>query len=328
MARRLPALAVVVFIALAAFAPTLAASGGLYALDKLGISISMPVEALVFTRDVEENDPDLAAVGYTRDGMLTLMKSANSYLISIEPNGKYEIGVMMVDGNVLYSLSAYDEEQINGAVDTLVERLEQEDGVAVSSCEAYDSGVALFMKVMLTCVQNGRSYYALEYVTIYNGKNICIRLLSYTDGITSEQETVMKTVVDGIRFNEGDPKAENSSLIEKINNPATICVVTVILVAVIVVAVAKRKSKRPKAKISAARQRERYEAPGVMESSASEQTYSAVLDARLQGVQGGPSAQGGRDQNELIARRCPFCGEDLVPGSVFCGECGQRLEEK
>ena len=56
----------------------LAASKSYY-LDELGMSIDIPSDYVVFTRDIKANDPNLRAYGLTKDGMSSLMLERSIY---------------------------------------------------------------------------------------------------------------------------------------------------------------------------------------------------------------------------------------------------------
>ncbi|HWQ59174.1 MAG TPA: zinc ribbon domain-containing protein [Clostridia bacterium] len=209
MARKILALVVVALVVSIAPILAYAASGGVYALGDLGISVSMPANALVFSRDVAADDPDLAAIGYTQQDMLDLLQDTDSYLEAIDGYGEYEIAVTMTK-NPYVSMSAFDEDQMNEAIESIRTGY-AEDGAVVSSCEPYDSGSAIFLKIYYSYTEDNYTDFVLEYYTIYDNKNISITMFSYMGEVTPKQETIMKTVVDGIQYNAGDPKEVKGS---------------------------------------------------------------------------------------------------------------------
>lgn len=74
-----------------------AASSKTYSLDDLGMSIDVPSEYVVFTRDIADNDPNLSTYGLNKEDLLDLMKSSNIYLNAWDKDANFEIIVTMID---------------------------------------------------------------------------------------------------------------------------------------------------------------------------------------------------------------------------------------
>jgi len=68
-----------------------------YVLDELGMSMAIPDEFVVFTRDIDDNDPNLTEYGLTKDYMETLMLNGNIYLNAWDSTVNHEIVVTMID---------------------------------------------------------------------------------------------------------------------------------------------------------------------------------------------------------------------------------------
>ena len=59
-----------------------------YRLDELGLSVTIPVHLITFTRNTSENDPNFAKLGITKEQMDSIMESENLYLDAISPDRK------------------------------------------------------------------------------------------------------------------------------------------------------------------------------------------------------------------------------------------------
>ena len=87
-----------IFILTCCFIPTCAyAADKTYNLVELGMSIDIPSDHIVFTRNMNEDDPNLDAYGLTKDGFLSLMTERSIYLNAWDVDVNYEIIVTMVD---------------------------------------------------------------------------------------------------------------------------------------------------------------------------------------------------------------------------------------
>ena len=69
------------------------AASNTYDLEECGVSVSIPEEYIVVTRDVEENDPNLKILGFERDDMLSMMEEQNLYLDAVELSKGYELAI-------------------------------------------------------------------------------------------------------------------------------------------------------------------------------------------------------------------------------------------
>lgn len=63
----------VIILALLISVPAYAVNAGEYELEELGLTVSMPSDYVVFTRNISANDPNLSAYGLTKDGLASLM---------------------------------------------------------------------------------------------------------------------------------------------------------------------------------------------------------------------------------------------------------------
>ena len=73
------------------------AANSTYELDELGMSIELPSDHVVFTRDIKANDLNLIAYGLTKDGLSSLMQERSIYLNAWDEDINYEIIVTMLD---------------------------------------------------------------------------------------------------------------------------------------------------------------------------------------------------------------------------------------
>ncbi len=313
MIRKSVAIAASVLFCLGLPAMALGAPGGAYALDALGISIAMPENTAVFTRDTAENDPDLAFISYTQKELLELYGEQDIYLEAIDENWEYSITVTMT-GNSYVSMSVFDEGELEDAMESIRTGYAG-DGARVASCEPYDSGSAVFLKIDYTYTEDNYTDFVVEYYTIYNNMNISVTLFSFMGGVTLEQEALIKGIVDGIRYDAGDPKAETGKPNKRWDIAEAAPYIGLVVSALVSILI-RNAAKRAQAK---KKKQETIPQGAFADGGASvpPESYSAELDARLSNIGAQDAAQ---------ARRCPHCNEALEPGSVFCGRCGARVE--
>jgi len=79
--------------------PVYATDSNEYTLVDLGMKISLPSEFIVFTRDIDANNPNLSVLGFTKEELTSLMCEQNEYLYGFDENenNDIDITVRMVD---------------------------------------------------------------------------------------------------------------------------------------------------------------------------------------------------------------------------------------
>ena len=182
--------------------PAFAASGT-YELDELGMSIEIPSDHVVFTRDIKSDDPNLSAYGLTKDGLSSLMLERGIYLNAWDKDVNYEIIVTMAE-SPFEDYNQFSDTVLNG----LVSALETEYaamGITLIRSELYRHSQAKFAKIYISQPNGGETAYGVQYNTVYDGKAINITLQSYSGQIDSSKEAIIQKIVDTVHF-DGEPR--------------------------------------------------------------------------------------------------------------------------
>ena len=177
-----------------------AADSVTYALDDVGLSVSLPSDYIVFTRDISETDPNLNAYGLTKESKLSFMTTRSIYLDAWPKSDEYEIAVIMADNRTV-DFNTYSGDGLTQLAEFFSDEYEKE-GITCIKYEIYQHAQTKFMKLYLKQLNNADMEYKLQYFTIYNSKPISITMQSYTGEITSQYEAVLKNIVDSVVFDE------------------------------------------------------------------------------------------------------------------------------
>ncbi len=169
-----------------------------YALDELGMTVSMPSDYIVFSRDIDADDPNLAAFGLTKGGMSSLMNEQNIYLNGWNADIDHEIVVTMVD-SPFSDFNLYSDTVLLAMATSFTSAYE-DMGATVIKSELYQHPQAKFLKIYTSRPKEGSTIYALQFSTVYADKAINITLHSFIGPITASQEAVMKSIVDSAGF--------------------------------------------------------------------------------------------------------------------------------
>ena len=197
-----------IFILICCFIPTCAyAADKTYNLVELGMSIDIPSDHIVFTRNMNEDDPNLDAYGLTKDGFLSLMTERSIYLNAWDVDVNYEIIVTMVDS----PLEDFSQ-QSDTTLTTLAASLGPEyknAGITLTDYEIYQHSQTKFIKLHISQSNNGSTVYGVQYHTVCDGKAINITMQSYAGKVSSANETILRDIVDSARFDAATLTLDN-----------------------------------------------------------------------------------------------------------------------
>ena len=188
--------------------PVLAfAENSTYDLSELGMSIEIPDNHIVFTRNIKSSDPNLSAYGLTKDSLSSLMLERDIYLNAWDKDVNYEIIVTMTDSPIedLNLLSDTTLKSLDSSLKTTYESA----GITYIKSDIYQHNQAKFIKIYISQPNNGGTAYGLQYYTVYNGKAINVTLHSYSGKINSTHETTLKNIVDTVHF-DADPQLKDT----------------------------------------------------------------------------------------------------------------------
>lgn len=201
-----------IYIAISSFfslTPAVYATGiNTYALNELGMTVSLPSDFIVFTRDLKLNDLNLDTNSLTKDEMLELMLSKNIYLNAWDEDINFEIIITMVD-NPLEDLNLYSDTVLSTMATSLESEYEKV-GIKYIKSEIYKHEQAKFLKIYISQLNGDKTLYGLQYYTVYADKAINITLQSYSGNINSTNEATLKAIIDSVAF-ETEPQVAKLS---------------------------------------------------------------------------------------------------------------------
>lgn len=200
-------LCVILVLAATVMAPVSVAAVGstTYEIEDIGVSIALAEDQMVFTRDMEEDHPNLAKYEMTKEELESTMVSGNAYLYAWDEDISYQIKVVASD-SVLKDFYWANDDVLNFVALSAEFKYKEAGGTYIKS-EIYPHSQTKFIKMYMDVTRDGDTIPELQYYTVHGGKDIIIALFSYDGEIDAEKENTLKTIVDSIRFLD-EPKAE------------------------------------------------------------------------------------------------------------------------
>lgn len=195
--KRVSTLLIAFCLILSVFTLPAHAASETYFLDELGMSIDIPKEFDVFTRDIKSNDPLLNEYGITKQD-LQYMYDGNFYIDAWDIENFYELIVTMSPAS-LEDYNDFSESKMNTMISELPAEYER-NGVTCIEMDIYDHSQTKFVRAHISQLDGSDLVYSLQYNTVINGNGINITLHSYDGQIGSSEKALMKEIIDSVKF--------------------------------------------------------------------------------------------------------------------------------
>lgn len=282
-----------------------------YRLDELGLSVTIPVHLITFTRNTNENDPVFAELGITKEQMDSIMESGKIYLDAIAPDGAYEVTVNMSEIQINDFNSCSDAELLEFASEFT--NVYSEQGIDIEKTEVYENPQEKFLRLQLKVPEDCN---VIQYCTVHNGKLIITQIRANIGGLTSYRTDMIKRVVDSIEF-DSSPQMETAlkTASDIVTRKQTKDILYKCLIAGLaggLNALLATCYYRHKKKIAEKKTKENEEKLDVQPNVPTVETAWLVPDNN-------------DNQPEEQTAYCRICGAKLPNDSVFCSKCGTKV---
>lgn len=169
-----------------------------YRLSPLPMSVKLPGNDLVITRQTEENSPLYEKLGLDAVQTQDRMTEENLYLLGFPADQSYEIDVEMTENGQskeIHNLKFLSERQLAAFEQRLLEEQNSANGSITETPQAL-----FFDFETRTALQNGERIHTVTAYTIVNGQQILLRMQSEGDDISVEELGVFHNMVNSVTF--------------------------------------------------------------------------------------------------------------------------------
>lgn len=274
-----------------------------YYLDEVQMSIDIPAELIVVTRDTDESE--LSKYGLSKEQFSAFMNEHSMYLDAFDYvlERNYELYVFMADTKIVEDMNRVSYDTYSWIKSRIMEEFEELGAFDIRH-EDYQGSKANFIKIYYSILVDGQMHDKLRYVTIKNGKTIAIEIISASGEIEPSHEQLLKEIVDSARFDKApqthskgdDASGKNSSEHTQEHRTEIIIAAAVILLVVIVAVLRKMHVKK-----------------------AAKQAEAAAAEAE-------PETETTEEEKKPQQRYCRKCSCALSEDSNFCSKCGAAVE--
>ncbi|MEL4106976.1 hypothetical protein AAFA46_09095 [Oscillospiraceae bacterium WX1] len=164
------------------------------------MTVKIPENYYVLTRDFDLNDSKLQELGLDGSAFADYMDRQNIYLNAL---GSDETEILFTmpqnTSGTLPDYSLMSDEKLLAITNDIVSEFENIGGYDVT-VDVYHHPQTKFLQIHFTQLLNDIDTYNSEYFTVINNRQIVIVLKNYGQPVTDTQETLLRQVVDGVAF--------------------------------------------------------------------------------------------------------------------------------
>lgn len=180
-----------------------------YSLPDVGMSITIPSNYYVLTRDISSSDPALSFFGFSKNECVRLLEDGNMYLDAVDSDVSTEIVVTMTE-NIISDLNLFPDSTIDTFLSSLIEAYSNA-GITVDSTKYYQHKQAKFIIFEFHQKSGNGTTYGIQYYTIYNYKAINITQYSYDGSFSSWDQFVFERLIDSVEFDSPPQTLESAA---------------------------------------------------------------------------------------------------------------------
>lgn len=173
-------------------------------LPALKLSIESPEGWIVFTRDINDDDPALQQLNIDKTTLTKNMISGNVYFSALTEDQQTELNVSMITSaqiRKVYDLNLLAEDAFAEMEQEYVAQRKRR-GASVTQFSKFVHNQAAFIIVDYYQEFQRGNVYARDYITIINGQAITISLSTFAGNITDELASVLHNIVHNAVFSE------------------------------------------------------------------------------------------------------------------------------
>jgi hypothetical protein len=200
--KRAAAILFILILTLCISLPYAFASSG-YELPELNMTVNIPDDFVVLTRDMPEDDPSFAALGTTKTDVDGKLVTNNEYLHAVKKDASEEIAISMApDKSGIFDYNLLSESDVEKGVKEFIKTSQKDyPDAKIAGHSIYKQGQAIYICMDYALPAGGSDYWYRTYVTVINGMVIQLKLSS-NNTITAEQQDMLRSVIDSIAYTE------------------------------------------------------------------------------------------------------------------------------
>ena len=181
-----------------------------YTFDDIGMSVKIPKNLIVITKDSEKTDEAFSKAGLDYDETITAFNAAHIYLQALEPDGVYRITLTVSSDDASKSINNYSD--LSAQQREEVSKNFLSDPMCTSAVEIKHGG-NIFFDLTNESSEDGEPVYINQCNTVINGLNINLTLRKSAEAIMGDEAKILTNIANSMAFekitlNSGGPSFE------------------------------------------------------------------------------------------------------------------------
>ena len=189
--------AVIVMMILLMFPLTASALDDTYRFDDFGMSVRVPKNYLVITRDSSSSDTAFRELGLEYNETLTAFRAADIYLRAYDPDGAFTLSLTVITNDQSKAVNNYSELS-DADRKAILDNLQAQS--AVSSASVVKRGSFVFFDTSRTSADGDDTLYIGQCNTIVNGLQIDISIQKLSEDVTAEEAKALTNLASSLSF--------------------------------------------------------------------------------------------------------------------------------
>ena len=269
------------------------------------VTIAMPPEYMVFTRDSSPDDPNFAVLGADAAALKDYLQQNDIFIEAVATDFEAEFFIKMnstTDSITVGNYNRFSDKELNGFEHDIRQGL-KERGFDVSGYQVVDYGSQKYLNVSASLPDNGSVAYFDIYMTVVNKYQVGFYFKNYVQEVTASQKETLRQIVETAAYYPEDyysPVKATSFAGSFLRNFFKYALIGGVLAAGGAIRAAIKRKKAAAQTSSAA-----YMAPAATVST--QNSYSAC------------------EENPVNIILCPACGMKNQNDRRVCYRCGRPL---
>lgn len=170
-----------------------------YTIKELGMSIKIPKEYMVITRELERDDEVFSALNLDYDETMTAFSAADIYLQALSDDSMLKITLTETSDENSQTINNYSdlsEAERKQVLDALIE-----SGNCTSGIEIKHNG-NIYFDLSLTRQSGESTIYCYQSHTVVNGMNINLTLHKENEKLTADEIKVITDIANTVNFDK------------------------------------------------------------------------------------------------------------------------------
>ena len=192
---RIAAAMAAVIICVLAFTVQAAARDVQYDFPELEMSVKVPDSMKVITQDTPSSDPVFSELNLDFNSTITAFRNANIYLCAYEPEGAYQISLMVKSDENSSAVNNYSDltpAQLNEVLEALAPESSDSAPVQVKR------GGNVFIDTKRHTASGDKTVYITQTGTVVNGMQIDLSLQKADEATTPEEDKLLANIAGSI----------------------------------------------------------------------------------------------------------------------------------